>query len=83
MSTLSSPDAAITQAQNLLVAHNELEVGLVREASGNGLPLRVVRCAALEFVRSPQLSALLAKPQEDVSATAVRRRDQRRGPGRA
>ena len=65
---------AITRAQNLLVAHNELEVALVRQVSGDGLPLRVVKCAALEFVRSPQLSALLAKPEQDVSATAVRAR---------
>lgn len=71
-STLASPDASITRAQNLLVAHNELEVALVREVNGDGLPLSVVKCAALEFVRSPQLSVLLAKPEQDVSATAVR-----------
>ena len=61
-SALASPDAAIRRARNLLVAHNELEVALVRQTNGAGMPLRIVQCAALEFVRSPQLSLLLASP---------------------
>ena len=82
-STLASPDAAITRAQNLLVAHNELEVALVREVNGDGLPLRVVRCAALEFVRSPQLSALLAQARAGRLRHGGPQRDQRRGAGGA
>jgi len=71
-SALASPDAAIARARNLLVAHNEIEVALVGQAKAAGMPLRTVRCAALEFVRSPQLSVVLALPEADVSATQVR-----------
>ena len=71
-SALSSPDAAIVRARNLLVAHNEIEVALVRQTKAAGLPLRTVRCAALELVRSPQLSVVLALPEADVSAAQAR-----------
>jgi hypothetical protein len=69
---LSSPDAAIVRARNLLVAHNEIEVALVGQAKAAGMPLRTVRCAALEFVRSPQLSVVLALPEADVTPAQVR-----------
>jgi hypothetical protein len=69
---LTSPDAAIARAQNLLVAHNELEVSLVRQTKEAGVPLRVAKCAALELVRSPQLAPLLALPEDQISADAVR-----------
>jgi hypothetical protein len=70
-STLTSPDAAVQRAGNLLAAHNELEVGLVRETKSAGVPLRVVQCAALGYVRAPELAQLLSQPQEQVSSEAV------------
>jgi len=69
---LSSPNAAITRAQNVLVFHNQVEVTLVRQTNGAGIPLRVAKCAALEFVRAPQVSLLLAVPESQISASAVR-----------
>ena len=71
-SSLASPDATIIRAQNLLVAHNQIEVALVQQAKAQGLPLRIVKCAALEFVRSPQLALVLARPEADISAADVR-----------
>jgi hypothetical protein len=69
---LTSPDAAITRAQNVLAFHNQVEVSLVRQTNGAGIPLRVAKCAALEFVRAPEVSRLLAIPQSEISAAAVR-----------
>ncbi len=69
---LTSPDAAITRAQNVLAFHNQVEVSLVRQTNGAGIPLRVAKCAALEFVRAPEVSRLLAVPESQISAAAVR-----------
>ena len=69
---LPSPDPAILRAQNLLVFHNQLEVMLVGRTDALGIPLRDAKCAALEFVRSPQVSRLLSLPESQITADAVR-----------
>jgi hypothetical protein len=69
---LASPDDAILRAQNVLAAHNELEVGFIRDAKSSGLPIRVAKCAALGFVRSPQLELILSQPENSITAEAVR-----------
>ena len=70
-STLTSPDVAVQRAGNLLGAHNELEVELVRETRSAGVPLHVVQCAALGYVRAPAIASLLSQPEDQVSPEAV------------
>jgi hypothetical protein len=68
---LVSPDAGVRRAENVLGAHNEIEVALVRETRSAGLPLRTAKCAAMAFVRSPEFGVLLARPEADVTSEAV------------
>ncbi|MGZ4711957.1 MAG: hypothetical protein ACXV9S_03245 [Acidimicrobiia bacterium] len=70
-SSLAWPDAGISQAANLLAAHNELEAGLVKQSTAAGVPVRFARCAALELVRSPQLTVLLSLPEDQVTSKQV------------
>jgi hypothetical protein len=70
-SPLAPPDPAITRADALLAAHDEIEVALVAEAEQAGAPVATARCAALGLVRAPEVAALLARPEDQVSQAEV------------
>lgn len=61
--TLSSPDAALTRAADLL----DMEAGIAKEAHDAGAPPSVARCFALKIVQSPEVAALLEMNEADVT----------------
>ena len=70
-SALTSPDAAIEQAGNLLDLHSGLEGEIVADFVKNGQPISEASCLALGIARSPQVAVLLLLPDAEVTDKKV------------
>lgn len=70
-SALTSPDAAIERAANLLDLHSGLEGEIVADFVKNGQPISAASCLALGIARSPQVAVLMQLPDSEVTDKKV------------
>jgi hypothetical protein len=71
-SNLTSPDDAIVRSGTLLDIHSEIEGGLVADLARAGRPVAQASCFAGKIARSPQIGALILRPEKDITPEMAR-----------